>query len=147
MGMDYVTQSAKETQKLGENFAREILLRRGNKKAIVIALEGELGAGKTTFTQGFAKALGIKGIRSPTFVLMKSYKLKAKSYKLMYHIDCYRAKDHRDLETLGLKEVFSEPSNIVLIEWAERVIKILPKDITKVHIDHLSLNNRKIIIT
>ncbi len=142
------SKSVKETQKIASGLAHKISK---SSKGAVIALEGELGAGKTTFIKGFAKALGVKDkVKSPTFVLMKKYeltkslKLKAKS---LYHLDCYRVGDEKDLKIPELKEILKEPHNMVVIEWAERVKKILPKNHIKIHIDHVDKNKRKIIVT
>ena len=126
MLITYTTKNYRETQKLGQNFAREILVlsqSKGEKKsAIVIALSGNLGGGKTTFLQGFAKGLGIKEkILSPTFVILKHF-------KNFYHIDCYRIKNEKDMAELGLKEIMQDPKNIIAIEWPKRIEKILPKE-------------------
>jgi len=107
-----------------------------------------LGAGKTTFIQGFAKAVKIRQrITSPTFVLMRHYKLKTINWKLLVHIDAFRLRDWHDLASLGVKDIFADPGNIILIEWAERVRPILPQKRIKNHIDHLGNNTRKITIT
>ena len=141
--MIYVTKSPKETEELA-GFLLNKFLKPNHEKPIVIALEGELGAGKTVFTKGIAKALKIKtNIKSPTFNLMKHY---SAGYRILYHFDCYRLKDHHDLELLGIKEILNDPKNIILIEWSDRVKKILPKEHIKVHIDHISSNERKITI-
>jgi len=170
--MIFKTKSAKETQKLAADLAQKTVNSKPLKHARVFALEGELGAGKTTFIQGFAKALKIKQkITSPTFVLMRYYKLltthpeKASGvkprgghatlrgprgftgYSLLFHIDAFRLKDWHDLDSLGIKDIFADPGNIILIEWAERVRPILPKKHMKIHIDHLGKNTRKITIT
>lgn len=149
--LNYISKSPKKTEKLGFLLAQSI-----NQATLaldvtpVIALEGELGSGKTTFTKGFARGLGIKSrITSPTFVLMRPYFLKKKGvteYSKFYHIDAYRVKDYKDFLPLGLKEILSDKRNIILIEWAERVKPILPKSIIKIHIDHIRKNERKIII-
>src|SRR3989344_584801 len=93
------TKSDKETKKLGEVLAREILKEKPKKRALVISLEGDLGAGKTTFTQGFGEALGVREkIQSPTFVILKIYKINKKSnFKNFIHVDAYRinAKDFK----------------------------------------------------
>lgn len=148
--MVYYSKNEKETQKIAGDLARKVII---SKNPTVIALEGELGAGKTTFVKGFAKALGIKSkIKSPTFVLMKKYKIPRNSIShipysiFLVHLDCYRVRDHRDLATLDLKTIFNTPNNIVLIEWPERISKILPKKLIKVHIDHIDNNKRKIMI-
>jgi|SRR3989344_1848364 len=156
---EFITKNTKETEKLATILAEELTSRASENHGLIIGLEGELGAGKTTFAQAFAKALGVKDkILSPTFVLIKSYKLQAisskpKAYNLkpiafsfLHHIDAYRLKDHQDLASLGIKEIFEDSQNIVLIEWSDRVEKILPKDYIKIHIDHISENERKITI-
>jgi tRNA threonylcarbamoyladenosine biosynthesis protein TsaE len=123
----FLTKSEKETQKLAQILASEILKTKKvyperSRGAVVIGLEGNLGAGKTTFIQAFAKGIGIKKrLTSPTFVLMKKY-------NNLYHLDCYRIKDSQDVLALDFKEIISEPKNIVLIEWAEKVKRILPKN-------------------
>lgn len=145
-----MSKSVKETQKIAADLACEIIK---TQKGAVIALEGELGAGKTVFVKGFAKALGVKSkIKSPTFVLMKKYLiLRNTKYEIqntfLYHLDCYRIRDHKDLKIPELKEILDTPHNIVFIEWAERVREILPKEHVTVHIDHISNNKRKIQIS
>ena len=98
--------------------------------------------------KGFAKALGVKEkISSPTFVLMKFYRLKKSAiHRFLVHIDAYRLKDHRDLLLLGIKEMLSNPENIVLIEWSDRVAKILPKKYIQIHFDHVGEDTRKITV-
>jgi len=118
----FLTKNEKETVKLAQILAREILKTpKRIKTALVIGLEGNLGAGKTTFIQAFARGAGIKNrLTSPTFVLMKKY-------NNLYHIDCYRIKSGQDILALDFKEIVSEPKNIVLIEWVEKIKRILPK--------------------
>ena len=146
--MIFKTKSAGETQKIAADLAQKIINSKPLRRARILALEGELGAGKTTFVQGFAKALKIKRkITSPTFVLIKNYTLPTTHYALLYHIDAFRLKDWHDLVSLGIRDVFADPRNIILIEWAERVRPILPQKRTGVHIDHLGKNTRKIAIT
>ena len=154
---EFITKNAKETGRLAGILAKE-LEKKGStffsiqgrtlkRKAVIIGLEGELGAGKTTFIKGFARALGVKEkVLSPTFVLIKSYKLKTINYKLLFHIDAYRLKDHRDLLSLGIEEILAHSENIVLIEWSDRVEKILPKKYIKIHFDHISEKERRITI-
>lgn len=144
--MKFVSNSPKETQKIASDLAQKIIK---TKNGVVIALEGELGAGKTVFVKGFAEAIGIKSkIKSPTFVLMRSYKIQDTRYKIqnLYHLDCYRIAGHKDLRIPELEEVFNEKGSIVLVEWAERIKEILPKKHITIHIDHVDENKRKITI-
>ncbi|MDO8676518.1 MAG: tRNA (adenosine(37)-N6)-threonylcarbamoyltransferase complex ATPase subunit type 1 TsaE [Candidatus Azambacteria bacterium] len=141
-----MSKSPWQTQKIAFDLVKKIINGGMLRNAQVIALEGELGAGKTTFVKGFARALGIKShITSPTFVLMKRYSIsQPKTY--LYHIDAYRIKNYRDLISLGIKEIIVSPANIVLIEWSDRVKPILPKKYIKIHIDHIDSKTRKISI-
>jgi tRNA threonylcarbamoyladenosine biosynthesis protein TsaE len=145
--MIYKTKNPKETQKIASELVQKLLKSKPQKHAIVIALEGELGAGKTTFVKAFAKKLGIKShITSPTFVLMKQYPIKKPAFKLLIHIDAYRLTNYKDLLPLSIKELISNPENIILIEWSERVKQILSQKCFTVHIDHTGKNQRKISI-
>lgn len=145
-----ITKSVLQTKKLAEKLAEEILKLKSGKKAIVLALEGDLGGGKTTFIQGFARGLGIKEkILSPTFVLMKHFQfnnLAIKQFNNFYHLDCYRIQEPKELLDLGFKEIFSNPQNIIAIEWADRVKKIIPKDAIFIKFNFIDKKTRKITI-
>lgn len=149
--MEFVSKSEKETRKLAQILAKEIIRNpRLRSRAVVIGLEGELGAGKTVFAKGFAKGLGIKDkITSPTFILMRVYNFKTKGGpgpRFLFHFDCYRLKNHKDMVLLGAKEFIADPRNIILIEWSDRVQKVLPARHIKVHIDHIDKKTRKITV-
>lgn len=93
----------------------------------VIALYGELGAGKTTFVQGLAQALGItQRLISPTFILMRQYPLKHALYNSLYHLDLYRVDSAADLKSIDLAEIITDPKHLVVIEWAEKANATLP---------------------
>lgn len=98
----------------------------------ILALSGDLGSGKTTFTQALAKSLGIsQKITSPTFVIMQQYKTKKLSKNKapiwLYHLDLYRTKDFKEVKGLGLEEIWGRPEVITVIEWADKISKNLPK--------------------
>lgn len=115
---------------------------------LIIALTGELGSGKTTFVQGLAKGLGIKKrVLSPTFIMMRQYAICHMPYAFFYHIDLYRVENEKDVEGLGLEEIWSNPGNVVAIEWAEKIKKILPKRRIDIHFKYLNNNQRKITIS
>jgi len=152
MDCHYKSKSSAETKKLATLLAKEILKfpinQNKNKKenAFIIALKGDLGSGKTTFVQGFANGLGIKkNIVSPTFLIIKNYKLKNKNYKNFYHLDCYRIKKIKELNSLGFKKIITEPENIVLIEWANKIKKSLPKNTLWVCFNHGQKENERTI--
>ena len=161
----FITNNSRETQKLGEQFAARSLLvasktlaSQGDSlsRSVVLALYGDLGSGKTTFVQGLAKGLGIeRRIISPTFIIVRSYKLKSQSanlktttqnLKLFYHIDLYRIEDEKDLIGLGLEEIMGDPQNIVVIEWAEKMKDMLPKRRIDIYFEYLNDKKRRIII-
>lgn len=109
-----------------ERFAHEDL--RPKDMAVLITLSGELGAGKTTFTQAVARTLGVREpVTSPTFVLAKSYTLpKGTAFRKLVHIDAYRLTEGKDLAPLAFAEVMQEPGTLVLLEWPEMVADGLP---------------------
>lgn len=110
---------------LAKELARE--LRGGD----VLALSGNLGSGKTTFTQGLARALGIVvNVTSPTFVLMNIYELLKPINGIdgLCHIDTYRLESAQELQTIGAEEYIGRPDTLTIIEWPEKVKNLLPKD-------------------
>ncbi len=132
-----ITHSAPETQQQAGQIAKKFLQKGG-----VIALTGELGAGKTTFAQGFAAGLGIKEkIISPTFILMRQHPIP-NTKRVFYHIDLYRLED---IKGLGLEEITNNKENIVLIEWADK-LQTLPENAIKITIEKLSENSRQITV-
>lgn len=144
--MEILTKSARETKKLGEEFAN--CLKAGKASWRVLALTGDLGTGKTTFVQGLARGLGIKKrILSPTFIMIRSYALCAMPYATFYHIDLYRVEDEKDVEGLGLEEIFADPDNLVTIEWAEKIKKLLPENTCWLKFEYQEGNKRQITIS
>ncbi len=101
--------------------------------ATVVALSGELGAGKTTFAQAMAKALGVEEtVTSPTFVLEKIYALENQKFARLVHVDAYRLKVAHELEVLGWKELLQDPGNLIILEWPENVADVVPKDAIRI---------------
>jgi len=122
--MKIVSKSLEETRKT----AQEILAKVSGLRmegATVLLLEGNLGSGKTTFVQFLAKELGIKNqITSPTFVLIKSYRISNPVLKNLVHIDAYRLDSGQDLLALGWLELAANPGNLIVLEWPERVANL-----------------------
>lgn len=124
----HISESPSATKSLGTRIAKALQKHSLQKHALVISLEGELGSGKTTFSQGFAKGLGIKErILSPTFLIARKFQIPDSRFQTFYHIDCYRLKKAKELLELGFKKMVENPRAIVLIEWGNRVKRILPK--------------------
>ena len=145
--MEILTNSYQQTKKTGEILAKEILKTKFKKSALVVGLEGDLGSGKTTFLKGFAKGLGIKEkILSPTFIIMRKFEIRNSKFENFIHIDCYRIKGPKEILALGFKEIISYPKNIVAIEWADKIKKILPKNSLILKFQFLNKNSRKICL-
>ncbi len=130
-----------------EAFAREIvagLEPRGSASRLV-GLHGDLGAGKTAFVKGVAKALGVtQDITSPTYVIMKKFALAASDFELLIHIDAYRLESSKELLVLGWKEISENPKNIIFIEWPEKVEDILPPDMQHIYFTFIDETTREI---
>ncbi|MBI2035377.1 MAG: tRNA (adenosine(37)-N6)-threonylcarbamoyltransferase complex ATPase subunit type 1 TsaE [Candidatus Liptonbacteria bacterium] len=157
--MIYKSTSLKEAEKNVAAIARQLVDSRD--KALVLGLTGELGSGKTFFVKKFLSFLGVKEkVVSPTFVIMKEYALTNKSnktnksdkiyktngtYKKAYHVDVYRLEDERSVLRLGLKEIVAENGNIVFIEWAEKIKKLLPRSTIWIKFMHGKRENERIL--
>lgn len=114
---------------------------------MVVGLVGDLGAGKTAFSQAVGAALGVEEImQSPTFLIEKIYELKEKPWKHLIHIDAYRLEKESELVSLGWNEVISSPENIILVEWADKIKSILPQDTQTIHFNFVDENTREINI-
>ncbi len=142
-----IVSSSKETKEFAKKFAQ-------NFQGGVIALSGPLGAGKTTFTQGFAEGLKIKDkIISPTFVLIRQHQVplskgqSASGRKTLYHIDLYRLDNPNDLKNIGLEDMLKTKDDYVLIEWAEKAKPLLPKSTTWINFQINNINKRTLEIT
>jgi len=129
---------------LGEEVRRAAPMKRG---ALVFALKGDLGAGKTTFVQGALKGLGIKKrTSSPTFVLIKRFAVMHGRLKNAYHIDMYRIKSARELVPLGLPDIFKEKGSVVFIEWADKIRRAIPKSAIWISFAHGKPGERTITL-
>jgi tRNA threonylcarbamoyladenosine biosynthesis protein TsaE len=143
----FLTRSEKGTEKLGEKIGKKILKEKLDKTAKILVLEGDLGGGKTTFLKGFAKGLGIKEkILSPTFILFRKFQIPNSKFQNFYHIDCYRIEKPREILNLGFREIIKDPKNIVAIEWADKIKKILPRKALKIKFKILGKKEREILI-
>lgn len=119
--MSILSHSTIQTQEIAQTLAREVL--EGLKPRLIL-LDGELGGGKTTFSQGFLKSLGITQIvNSPTFVIMKPYTIPNSEYTV-YHFDLYRLEQEWEVLELGINDILQNPKSILLIEWANKTPRL-----------------------
>ena len=132
----FISKSVEETIDFGKSLGR--LLRGGD----VVALLGELGSGKTVLTKGIASGLGVKSskyVNSPSFVILKEYNGKLP----LYHFDIYRLNEASEFSTVGYTEYFYG-KGVSVIEWADKIIEMLPKEFLKIKISMKKENERKI---
>ena len=133
----------KEFQETAARFARG--LSPLPNRATVVGLYCDLGAGKTTFVQAVAKSLGVNThVSSPTFLILKTYPLHATRYTLLVHIDAYRLKSSDELTKLGFADLLADPTNLILVEWADKVADILPTDHKQLHFKFIDDQTREI---
>lgn len=133
-----ISHSVEETQKLAVDIASRL------KRSDVVALVGDLGAGKTAFVQGLAKGLGVPEdayVRSPTFTLIAEYPGRLP----LYHLDLYRLRDPRELDGLGLEEYF-DGNGVTVVEWADRFPNILPTQAQTIHFTIIDEHTREIVV-
>ena len=136
--IEIISVSAEQTWEIARFIGGK--LREGD----ILALSGELGSGKTCFTGGLARGLGVSEkyqITSPTFTLINEYPARCK----LYHFDVYRLNGYSEFEDLGYEEYFCG-DGIVVIEWAEKIVQILPADTFFISFEYLDENRRRIII-
>ncbi|MDO8589906.1 MAG: tRNA (adenosine(37)-N6)-threonylcarbamoyltransferase complex ATPase subunit type 1 TsaE [bacterium] len=129
--MKYLSRSPEETGRIAKDFL-ETLQPRGL-TSVVVALQGDLGAGKTAFAQEIGKILGVVDqMQSPTFVIEKIYAINFKGFKRLIHIDAYRLEKDSELLHLGWEEITKEPENLIFLEWPENVSGVIPADAKRV---------------
>ena len=136
-----LSHSADETIELGRKLAARM------RSPMLVLLRGDLGAGKTTMVKGIAEtfdAASQENVTSPTFTLIHEYRGPDVS---LYHIDLYRIETERELATLGLDEILSDPQNVVLIEWGERFPRLVRERDMEIAIERTAEDERKITVT
>ncbi len=134
------------TKKIAGLLAKEIKSYKSKSRAFIIGLRGQIGSGKTTFIQGFAHGLGLKRrLLSPTFLILRRYQLPITNYQFLFHVDCYRLKNAKELSALSFKKIIRNPKNIIITEWADKIKKFLPKNIIWIKLDHGQKENERII--
>ena len=136
--IEIISNSATQTFEIARLIGEKL------KNGDILALSGELGSGKTCFTKGLAKGLGVSDkyqITSPTFTLINEYPARCK----LYHFDVYRLNNYLELEDLGYDEYLSG-DGVVVIEWAEKIANHIPPDSIFINFEYVDENSRKMII-
>ena len=136
------THSPEETMALAARLTQ--MLKGGE----VLALHGDLGGGKTTFTKGLAETLKVEeSITSPTFVMLKKYPAKIDNQKIEFiHIDAYRAESLDDIKSVGIEDFLNRTDVIMVVEWAEKILEILPAKIININFKVVDEKTREITI-
>lgn len=137
MKIELITNSANDTIEFGKSVARAV------EKGAVISLVGDLGAGKTTFTKGVARGLGIMdNVTSPTFTILNEY---VGEEKRLYHFDFYRIEDPDELVELGFEDYFPSTDGLTIVEWVEKAPSVLPKKFYQITFEKIDDDKRKIV--
>lgn len=140
--MIFISHSLEETFEFASNWLSS--LEEPKDEALLVGLYGNLGSGKTAFTQVLAKELGVEDfVTSPTFVIEKIYKTNHPFIKRLIHIDAYRLSSGKELLTLGLEEVLENKNNIVVIEWPENIKEVLPENHKRIYCEFVNETTRK----
>lgn len=147
--------SLEETKAAGGAFAEQIIQKIKSaqgipKEAVILALSGDLGSGKTTFLQGFTEKLGVERVVSPTFILMRVYNLDAQitGFEKFYHLDLYRLEGQvaAQVTDLGFDEIIKDPKAIIAVEWAEKAEDMFPDDTTWILFEYIDEKTRMLRI-
>jgi tRNA threonylcarbamoyladenosine biosynthesis protein TsaE len=155
--MEWTISETKDLDEVARALIAELSSRNDDKKkdendnsrhAMVVCLSGELGAGKTTFTQALARTLVIKEtVQSPTFVIARFYDIGVPlAWEKLVHIDAYRIESLNELGPIGFPLLLSDPKNLIVIEWPEKISGALPFDVVAVSFDVVNETTRKIRI-
>ena len=171
--MRYITKTANETKEVAARCAKKIAQQKPGRRAVVVGLIGDLGSGKTTFVQGFARALGIRRrMVSPTFTIMRRYRIPHRTsakrskhsnyklprhrrglggraitnYKYLIHVDAYRVHKPAELRIIKFESWLMDPTAIVLIEWADLVEKKFRRGARIIRFHHTLDSSRTISV-
>jgi len=137
--MKNVCQNSEETKAFAAQVAKTA------KPGDIFALFGDLGSGKTTFSQGFIASFGVsKTVTSPTFVIMKKYAVEGDRVREIVHLDCYRFQSEKDALAIGLDEFFERKDIIALVEWPERIWPLISDKARRLEFKYITENERLI---
>lgn len=138
----YLSTNPEDTEQIATDLVKELT------PGATICLIGDLANGKTTFTQAIGKQLGIPRVVSPTYMIMKEYKVTEHEFiKNLFHLDLYRLTSKEDIKSFDLDEIWGKQENLVVIEWPEKILDSLPDNHYLVHFKQTGPTQREIKIT
>jgi tRNA threonylcarbamoyladenosine biosynthesis protein TsaE len=130
----YQIKTLEETKEVAHKLIAKLTV---GERATVLAMDGDLGSGKTTLSQFIGQELGVRDVMpSPTFLIQKIYELKEQKWKHLIHIDAYRLEKEGELLSLGWRDLISDSQNLIIVEWAERVKNIMAKSAIHIVLRH-----------
>jgi len=133
-----------------ESFVATLLTKlktRASRRAVVLALHGDLGAGKTALTRLLAKGLGVtESVVSPTFIIMKGYHTSDATFKKLYHLDVYRFVSPLELIPLSWLTLLEAPNTLICVEWAEKIASELPVDTIHLRLELTDSGERTVVV-
>ena len=144
---EYITTSPEETKELAARMLSTLQAEPGIRgTGTIVALQGDLGAGKTVFVKGVAEALGVQeNVTSPTFVIEKIYPVPDPlPWKRLVHIDAYRLESEEELATIAWNDIVTDPGNLIMLEWPECVGMGVPERAYWLEFETIDENTRKI---
>ena len=145
----YITRSTEETENLAAHVLERLATMGGVRgTSTIVALQGDLGAGKTVFAKGAARVLGVRDVvTSPTFVIQKVYQLPDTApWKRLVHIDAYRLESEEELHSIGWDDVATDPGNLVIVEWPLQVGLGIPERALWIEFEQVDEHTRKVTI-
>jgi tRNA threonylcarbamoyladenosine biosynthesis protein TsaE len=144
-----ISTGSQETAAIGRTFAHSLVDSWENgeqPKSHILCLFGDLGSGKTTFSQGFARSLGITTrLLSPTFIIVRRYSIP-NGFRYFYHIDLYRTDSTKELSGIGIEEILVDTNSCVIIEWAEKMKELMPISRYELYFSALKNGSHRILI-
>ncbi len=141
----FLSRTPEDLQKIA-SMLLERALKNDSSEAALLALSGNLGAGKTTLTQALARELQIKDpVKSPTFLIMESYPVNYGRFHRFIHIDAYRLEHPSELGNLGFMDLLKEGGNLIVLEWPEKVLELVPESAVRVSLTFIDEKTREII--
>ena len=142
MEKTYLSSSPEDTGQIAADLVKELA------PGSTICLIGGLASGKTTFTQFLGKSFGLNRVTSPTFMIMKEYKVKDHDFiKNLFHLDLYRLNSKEDIKSFDLEEIWGKKENLVIIEWPEKILRDLPSNHYLINFKQTGPTKREISIT